>query len=71
MQHGGRAVHPDLGGGQPISSSDVPIDAMTWVNGRQVKHVQPRAATKDDMKRVIEQFRTAAELGKKAGYDGV
>jgi N-ethylmaleimide reductase len=34
-------------------------------------YVTPREATHDDLKRVVEAFRKAAENAKLAGFDGV
>ena len=70
--HAGRAAHPDhIGGRTPLSSSPVAIDGKVYANGKQQQHVQPKEATHDDIKRIVEDFRKGAERAKKAGFDGV
>lgn len=72
LWHMGRLVHPYfLGGEAPISASatTAPDHAHT-PEGR--KNYEPaRAATKDDIKRIVEDYRNAAANAKKAGFDGV
>jgi N-ethylmaleimide reductase len=70
--YGGRACHPDnIGGLTPISSSPIAIDGMVWAGGKLQKHVVPKEATKDEIKRLVELFRQGAENAKKAGFDGI
>lgn len=72
MWHMGRLVHPDfLDGNPPVSASATcaPGHAHTF-EGR--KDYQPaRALGTDEIARVVEDYRHAAENAKKAGFDGV
>ena len=72
LWHMGRLVHPlFLGGKPPVSASatTAPGHAHTF-EGR--KDYEPaREATVDDIKRIVEDYRHAAENAKKAGFDGV
>lgn len=72
MWHMGRLVHPDfLGGDAPVSASATcaPGHAHTF-EGR--KDYQPARALKtDEIARVVEDYRHAANNAKKAGFDGV
>ena len=72
LWHMGRLVHPDfLGGESPVSASatTAPGHAHTF-NGRK-DHEQARALSVEDIARVVEDYRTAAENAKRAGFDGV
>ncbi|TMM47357.1 alkene reductase [Qipengyuania marisflavi] len=72
LWHMGRLVHPDfLGGEAPVSASatHAPGHAHTF-EGR--KDYQPaRALSKDEIARVVGDYRKAAENAKAAGFDGV
>ncbi|NNC51747.1 MAG: alkene reductase [Erythrobacter sp.] len=72
MWHMGRLVHPDfLGGNPPISASatKAPGHAHTF-EGRK-DYEQARELSKDEIARVVADYRHAAENAKKAGFDGV
>ena len=72
MWHMGRLVHPlFLGGNPPVSASatKAPGHAHTF-EGRK-DYEQAREATKEDIARIVEDYRHAAENAKKAGFDGV
>jgi len=78
LWHVGRVTHPDnIGGEQPISSSAIKAENVKVFvdNGSDepgfVDVVMPREMTKADIKRVIEEFRVAAENAIAAGFDGV
>lgn len=72
LWHMGRLVHPDfLDGAPPVSASatTAPDHAHTY-EGR--KDYEPaRALSVEEIARVVEDYRTAAENAKKAGFDGV
>lgn len=72
LWHMGRLVHPDfLGGKPPVSASatTAPDHAHT-PTGR--KPFEPaRAATRDDIARIVDDYGTAAANAKAAGFDGV
>jgi 2,4-dienoyl-CoA reductase-like NADH-dependent reductase (Old Yellow Enzyme family) len=72
MWHMGRLVHPlFLSGNPPVSASatTAPGHAHTF-EGRK-DYEQAREASTDDIKRIVEDYRHAAENAKKAGFDGV
>lgn len=72
LWHMGRLVHPDfLDGAPPVSASatTAPDHAHTY-EGR--KDYEPaRALSVEEIARVVEDYRKAAENAKKAGFDGV
>ena len=71
LWHMGRLVHPDLGGGQPVSSSatTAPAHAHTYEGNKP--YVEARAATADDIKRIVDDYVRAARNAVDAGFDGV
>lgn len=71
LWHMGRVVHPDLGGGQPLSSSATlaPDYAHTY-DGRK-PHVKARQASYDDIGRIVSDYARAARNAIGAGFDGV
>jgi 2,4-dienoyl-CoA reductase-like NADH-dependent reductase (Old Yellow Enzyme family) len=72
LWHMGRTVHPDMLGGQPPVSASVTTapDHAHTPTGRQ--DYQPaRALAVEEIGRVIEDYRKAAENAKAAGFDGV
>lgn len=68
LWHGGRSAHESFSGVKPIGPSPIkirdPVPAPP-------EYELPREMTKDDIKRVTEEFRKAAENAKQAGFDGV
>ena len=72
MWHMGRLVHPlFLGGNPPVSASatTAPGHAHTFEGRRDYE--QAREATVEDIARIVEDYRHAAQNAKKAGFDGV
>ena len=72
MWHMGRLVHPDFLGGEPgvsASATTAPDHAHT-PTGRK-PHEQARALETDEVARVVDDYRRAAENAKAAGFDGV
>ena len=72
LWHMGRIVHPDFLGGQPgvsASATTAPDHAHT-PTGRK-PHEQARAATLDDIARIVGDYAHAARNAKEAGFDGV
>ncbi|GMM93472.1 alkene reductase [Qipengyuania sp. MTN3-11] len=72
LWHMGRLVHSDfLGGDAPVSASatQAPGHAHT-PTGRQ-DNVPARALEKDEIPRVVDDYRKAAANAKAAGFDGV
>lgn len=73
LWHGGRQSHSDLqpDGGLPIGPSAIAHEALVCTADGWVPATQNRAATLDEIHAIIEDFRSAAERAKKAGFDGV
>lgn len=72
LWHMGRLVHPDfLGGNSPVSASatKAPGHAHTF-EGRK-DYEQARELHKDEILRVVGDYRKAAQNAKEAGFDGV
>jgi N-ethylmaleimide reductase len=71
LWHMGRLVHPDLGGGQPVSSSatTAPHHAHTYEGSKP--YVEARAATREDIARIVGDYARAAGNAIRAGFDGV
>jgi 2,4-dienoyl-CoA reductase-like NADH-dependent reductase (Old Yellow Enzyme family) len=71
LWHMGRLVHPDLGGGQPLSASatTAPDDAHTYEGKKP--YTLARTATKEDIRRIIGDYAAAARNAISAGFDGV
>ena len=72
LWHMGRIVHPDFLGGQPgvsASATTAPDHAHT-PTGRK-PHEQARAATLEDIERIVSDYAHAARNAKAAGFDGV
>lgn len=72
LWHMGRLVHPDFLGGEPgvsASATTAPDHAHT-PTGRK-PYEQARALETDEVARVVDDYRKAAENAKAAGFDGV
>ena len=71
--HGGRACHPLLNhGAQPVAPSAIAItgDEVRTPEGKK-PYVLPRALDDDELPRIVEGFRIAAENALAAQFDGV
>lgn len=72
MWHMGRLVHPDfLGGNPPVSASATTAPDHAHTPTGRKPHEQARAATKDDIARIVDDYGKAAANAKAAGFDGV
>ena len=71
LWHMGRLVHPDLGGGQPVSASATTAPALAHTYEGKKPYVEARAATLDDIQRIIDDYAVAAGSALAAGFDGV
>lgn len=71
LWHMGRLVHPDLGGGQPVSASATTAPDFAHTYEGKKPYVEARAATADDIKRIIGDYANAARNAIAAGFDGV
>ncbi len=71
LWHMGRLVHPDLGGGQPLSSSATTAPDFAHTYEGKKPYVEARAATREDIDRILDDYARAARNAIAAGFDGV
>ncbi|MFD1341936.1 alkene reductase [Litorisediminicola beolgyonensis] len=73
LWHVGRISHTSLqpDGQQPVAPSAVRAEAPTFDGEKMVDVSEPRALEADELPRIVEDFRKAAENAKAAGFDGV
>jgi N-ethylmaleimide reductase len=71
LWHMGRLVHPDLGGGQPVSSSATTAPDLARTYEGKKPYTEARAATTDEIRRIIGDYVRAARNAIAAGFDGV
>lgn len=72
LWHMGRIVHPDfLGGERGVSASATTAPDHAHTPTGRKPHEQARAATLDDIARIVDDYGRAAENAKAAGFDGV
>jgi N-ethylmaleimide reductase len=69
--HVGRVSHPHyLNGSLPISASATLMEGRLW-RSENLQFGSSRAATLDEIKKIIENYATAASNAIQAGFDGV
>jgi N-ethylmaleimide reductase len=72
LWHMGRIVHSDfLDGAPPVSASATTAPDHAHTPTGRKPHVQARAASLDDIARIIDDYGRAAANAKAAGFDGV
>ena len=71
LWHMGRVVHPDLGGGQPLSASVTTAPGRAHTYEGKKPYVEARAATADDIARIKDDYARATRNALSAGFDGV
>ncbi|WP_265587502.1 alkene reductase [Sphingomicrobium arenosum] len=71
LWHMGRLVHPDLGEGQPVSASASSGPHRLHTYDGKKEPVEARAATHEDIERIIGDYVTASRNAIRAGFDGV
>jgi N-ethylmaleimide reductase len=72
LWHVGRVSHPDFhGGALPVAPSALPVEGEAFTPRGPAKLVTPRALEANELPGIVEQFRTAAQNAKRAGFDGV
>lgn len=71
LWHMGRLVHPDLGGGQPVSSSATTAPDFAHTYQGKKPYVEARVASVEDIKRIVDDYAAAARNAIRAGFDGV
>src|SRR3546814_612164 len=68
----GRLVHPDfLGGAAPVSSSATTAPAMAHTYEGKKSYEAARAASHDDIARILDDYEAATRNALTAGFDGV
>lgn len=72
LWHTGRISHPDLHDGElPVAPSAVRPEGQAFTADGMKDHVEPRALETEEIPRIVEDYRRAAENAKRAGFDGV
>jgi len=71
LWHMGRLVHPDVGGGQPVSSTDRAAPGDAHVYGGKKPYVAPRALLAEEVPALLDDYARAADNALAAGFDGV
>lgn len=71
LWHMGRLVHPSVSGMEPVSSSAVTAPNYAHTYDGNKPYVEPRAASKEDIERIIADYAVAARNAIRAGFDGV
>ena len=72
LWHMGRVVHPDfLDGAAPLAPSAITAPGKAHTYGGKKPYAEPRAATTDDIARVLDDYELAARNALRAGFDGV
>ena len=71
LWHMGRMVHPDLGGGQPVSSSATTAPGEAWTYDGRKPYVEARPLRVDEIPGVVADYASAAANAMEAGFDGV
>ncbi|MGH9945610.1 MAG: alkene reductase [Pyrinomonadaceae bacterium] len=72
--HTGRIALPDFlpdGVDKPVAPSAVKADGQNYTDDGMKPFVEPRELTTDEVKEIVQQFRTAAKNAIDAGFDGV
>lgn len=73
LWHVGRLSHVDLqpDAAPPVAPSEIRAGGTVFTAAGAVEPSVPRALTIEEMKDIVNQYRLAAELSRKAGFDGV
>lgn len=73
LWHVGRISHPSIqiDGALPVAPSAIKPEGQSYTDEGFVPMVTPRALETSEMASIVEQYRTAAQNAKAAGFDGV
>ena len=73
LWHVGRISHPSIqiDGALPVAPSAIKPEGKSYTDEGFVPMVTPRALETSEMASIVEQYRTAAQNAKAAGFDGV
>lgn len=71
LWHVGRATVPSfLEGKQALGASDIPISGNA-LDGTEYATSPPRAMTVEEIKETVQEYASAAQRAREAGFDGV
>jgi N-ethylmaleimide reductase len=73
LWHVGRQSHTDLqpNGEAPVAPSAIAAEGHAYTRHGEVPFSMPRALERDEIPKIIEEFRAGAERALRAGFDGV
>jgi len=74
LWHMGRQGHPSFHAGETVAPSAIAIPGEGYTrdaNGERVQYVTPRALETSEIPALVQSYKHAATLAKKAGFDGV
>ncbi|NUR44652.1 MAG: alkene reductase [Sphingomonas sp.] len=71
LWHMGRLVHPAVSGMEAVSSSAVPAPDYAHTYEGKKPYIEPRAATENDIERIVTDYAAAGRNAMAAGFDGV
>lgn len=71
LWHMGRLVHPSVSGLEPVSSSAITAPDFAHSYEGKLRYVEPRAASEEDIRRIITDYARAARNAMSAGFDGI
>ncbi|MEJ0091921.1 MAG: alkene reductase [Methylocella sp.] len=73
LWHVGRVSHVSFqpGGSQPVAPSAITAKTQTFIESGFVDASAPRALRLDEIPRVVNDYKVAAENAKRAGFDGI
>ena len=71
LWHMGRLVHPMVSGMEPVSSSATTAPDFAHTYEGKTHYLAARAATEDDIARIVRDYAQAARNAIAAGFDGV
>jgi len=71
LWHMGRLVHPAVSGMDPVSSSAITAPDYAHTYEGKKPYIEPRAATRHDIDRIVGDYARAARNAIFAGFDGI
>ena len=71
LWHVGRVSHSYYHGQQPVAPSPIPPPGKAYTPEGMKEYETPRALEREEITRVVAEFRRGAEVAREAGFDGV
>ncbi|KNC86413.1 hypothetical protein SARC_01419 [Sphaeroforma arctica JP610] len=73
LWHQGRQSHPEVVEGSMgvIAPSAIRVEGQMHLRNEKADYGMPRALTLEEIPKIVEEYRHAAAMAKKAGFDGV